>query len=303
MGHLNIVLLLLQNGASPDIRNIVSKRGAVCLTTCHCHCHSKLKKMVFLHTSAVSLLSTWQHERVRWKWFAVCWEMEPWLTPWPEWVPSLPSYTVYIFIFELKQPPHFIIAIPVYVFLFSWYSHMYTPPTPTPPDPHTTAPGGPDPPPHCLPFRENWHRPAVAAAHGSPRRRHHQRLHAPSHLSQGRPGWDRCRPPGSWSVALVGDKGKCVANYRGMKSRSVMKNPFSLKIQPHCYPVGRTCFPFSPFAERIHSIACRSQIWKHWCSTTSPSAQSCSWWCWKGKTVQSWCNDSLWFKNILLLSC
>lgn len=25
MGHLNIVLLLLQNGASPDIRNIVSK--------------------------------------------------------------------------------------------------------------------------------------------------------------------------------------------------------------------------------------------------------------------------------------
>lgn len=26
MGHLNIVLLLLQNGASPDVRNIVSTR-------------------------------------------------------------------------------------------------------------------------------------------------------------------------------------------------------------------------------------------------------------------------------------
>lgn len=55
MGHLNIVLLLLQNGASPDIRNIVSKREAVCLTTCHCH--SKLKKIgVFAHQRGESAL-------------------------------------------------------------------------------------------------------------------------------------------------------------------------------------------------------------------------------------------------------
>lgn len=34
-------------------------------------------------------------------------------------------------------------------------------------------------------------------------------------------------------------------------------------------------FMFFPPAERIHSIACSSQIWKHRCSTTPPSAQSC----------------------------
>lgn len=38
MGHLNIVLLLLQNGASPDVRNIVSslldlQKPAAILTT------------------------------------------------------------------------------------------------------------------------------------------------------------------------------------------------------------------------------------------------------------------------------
>lgn len=247
-----------------------------------------------LHTSAVRRLYTWQHERVRWKWFAVCWEMEPWLMPWPEWVPSLAS--LLCICLRPETAPRFYCMLFLFMFFILMILtnvHLH----------HTTATGGPDSPPHCLPFRENWHRPAVAAAYGSPRCRHHQRLHAPPHLSQGRPGWDRCCPTGGWSVALAGYKGKCLATCRGVKLWSVMKNAFSLKIQPHCYPVGRTCFLFSPFVERIHSIACSSQIWKHRCSTTSPSAQSCPRWCWQGEAVQSWFNDSIWFRNILLLSC
>ena len=35
MGHLNIVLLLLQNGASPDVRNIVSVGHATYVLTEH----------------------------------------------------------------------------------------------------------------------------------------------------------------------------------------------------------------------------------------------------------------------------
>lgn len=227
MGHLNIVLLLLQNGASPDIRNIVSKQEEKQLKLVH----DSLYCFFFLHTSAVRRPYTWQHEQVRWKWFAVCWGTEPWLTPWPEWVPSLHLF-IFVIILTLKRLPNFIACYSCLCFVFFYFhdTHICTPLTP--------SQGGPDPPPHCLPFRQNRHRPAVAAAHGPPRRRHHQRLHAPSHLSQGRPGWDRCRPTGSWGLALDGYEGKCLATFRRMKSRLVEKNAFSPLIQPHCDPVG-----------------------------------------------------------------
>lgn len=121
-----------------------------------------------------------------------------------------------------KTAPRFYCMLFLFLFVLPHVAYIFTCP------PHL-ATGGPDPPPHCLPFRENWHRPAVAAAHGSPRRCHHQRLHAPAHLSQGRPGRDHRRPAGGWSVALDGHKGKRTSTCSGMKSRSVIKNTFCYK--------------------------------------------------------------------------
>lgn len=71
-----------------------------------------------------------------------------------------------------------------------------------------STPGGPDSPPHFVPFGENRYCPAAAAAHGSPGRFHHQRLHPPPHLSQGGPGRDRRRAAGGRSLTLAGHKGE-----------------------------------------------------------------------------------------------
>lgn len=99
MGHLNIVLLLLQNGASPDVRNIVSAhKSFVQLSVVRsqeyiwhkansilrqppkrysqkCFIWNSILMLIdflSLHTSVVRQLSTWRHGQVRWKWFAVC---------------------------------------------------------------------------------------------------------------------------------------------------------------------------------------------------------------------------------------
>lgn len=57
MGHLNIVLLLLQNGASPDIRNIVSTREAISVAACRCHSDTNSctnQNMTVIHQTNVS---------------------------------------------------------------------------------------------------------------------------------------------------------------------------------------------------------------------------------------------------------
>lgn len=78
MGHLNIVLLLLQSGASPDVRNIVSDDLRT-FQTSRKHFTNSIQLTVFTVTTVVSALIsvarqhfTWLHEQVRWKWFAVC---------------------------------------------------------------------------------------------------------------------------------------------------------------------------------------------------------------------------------------
>lgn len=68
--------------------------------------------------------------------------------------------------------------------------------------------GEPDSPPHIVPFGENWHCPASAAAHGSSRCCHHQRLHSPPYFSQGRSRGDGCRASGGRSLTLTGHKGE-----------------------------------------------------------------------------------------------
>lgn len=101
MGHLNIVLLLLQSGASPDVRNIVSSNLTMNLLSpvVNSQKHMSESKETFLNNQCcvtvwqiflqtmrgfilINVLSllisvlrqrfTWQHEQVRWKWFAVC---------------------------------------------------------------------------------------------------------------------------------------------------------------------------------------------------------------------------------------
>lgn len=154
-------------------------------------------------------LYTWQHEQVRWKWFAVCWEMEPWWMPWPEWVSCYLIRVYHCFLLftinkpvfisatflaiDLRQLLNFVVYLPISLLTFL---HFYP-----------WNPGGPDPPPHCIPFRKNRYRPAIAAAHGPSRCCYHQRLHPPPHLSQGGSGRDRRRPPGGWSIAFTSHEG------------------------------------------------------------------------------------------------
>lgn len=73
---------------------------------------------------------------------------------------------------------------------------------------HPSTTGGPDSPPHRVPFGENWYCPVAAAAHGSSRRCHHQWLHSPPHFSQGGPSRDCCRAARSRSLTLTGHKGE-----------------------------------------------------------------------------------------------
>lgn len=75
MGHLNIVLLLLQNGASPDVSNIVSRDKIAWLWSlyiCSLVCVFYMKTCVCAAFSEVKQLCTWQPGQVRWRWSDVC---------------------------------------------------------------------------------------------------------------------------------------------------------------------------------------------------------------------------------------
>lgn len=67
--------------------------------------------------------------------------------------------------------------------------------------------GGPDSPPHRLASGQNGDCAAAAAAHGSSRRCHHQRLHPPAHLCQGGAGGDGVGSPGGRSFTLTCHEG------------------------------------------------------------------------------------------------
>lgn len=68
--------------------------------------------------------------------------------------------------------------------------------------------GGTDASAHRLPPGQDGDRPAASAAHGSPRRSHHERVYAPAHLRQGRPGGRGVSPPRSRGCPLPSYQGE-----------------------------------------------------------------------------------------------
>lgn len=89
---------------------------------------------------------------------------------------------------------------------------------------HPSTTGGPDSPPHCIPFGKNWYCPVAAAAHGSSRCSHHQRLHPPPHFSQGGPGRDCCRAAGGWSLTFTGHEGEQRIEHDAQRLRHASSN-------------------------------------------------------------------------------
>lgn len=68
--------------------------------------------------------------------------------------------------------------------------------------------GGTDASAHRLPPGQDGDRPAASATHGSSRRGHHEWVHAPAHLRQGRPGGRGVSPPRSGGCPLPSYQGE-----------------------------------------------------------------------------------------------
>lgn len=196
MGHLSIVLLLLQNGASPDIRNIVSViLNGLCFKD-HVQCKvynlyshksccidgllAVLEQPLGSFNCSLSLTPAWwdssPHGSTRrsdgsGSLFAKEWSVSGCHGQ------SESAVIVSLIFFSNK---HISSAQHQSCSLLSsglplaslWSVQPF----------HLSTSGGPDTPSYRLSFGENRYCPVTAAAHGSSRRCHHQWLHPPPHF-------------------------------------------------------------------------------------------------------------------------
>lgn len=178
MGHLNIVLLLLQNGASPDVSNIVSDRKQAHWRSYLVFSGDKMKISVSL---TMLLCTAWGNSTTHGS-------------------EGRPGGGGQMSVEERSHGRRTGTGKPVVISVTQLMANISIN---SPPVPHL---GGPNSTSHCIPSGENRDCTAAAAAHGPSGCCHDQRLHPPPHLRQGGAGGDRLGPAGSWGFTLAGNK-------------------------------------------------------------------------------------------------